>query len=84
VLNGNPLVKEFGVGLAVAIAIDSTLVRCLLVPAVMVLLGDRAWWLPRWMERVVPHISIEGEEYFAARDARLAAAAAPKEPLGSA
>ena len=47
VLNGNPIVKEFGVGLAVAIAIDSTLVRCLLVPAVMVLLGKRAWWLPR-------------------------------------
>ena len=49
VLNGNPMVKEFGVGLAVAIAIDSTLVRCLLVPAVMVLLGKRAWWLPGWL-----------------------------------
>jgi RND superfamily putative drug exporter len=73
VLNGDPVVKEFGVGLAVAIAIDSTLVRCLLVPAVMVLLGKRAWWLPSWMERIVPHISIEGEEYFAARDAKLAA-----------
>jgi len=73
VLNGDPVVKEFGVGLAVAIAIDSTLVRCLLVPAVMVLLGKRAWWLPGWMERIVPHISIEGEEYFAARDAKLAA-----------
>jgi putative drug exporter of the RND superfamily len=69
VLNGDPVVKEFGVGLAVAIAIDSTLVRCLLVPAVMVLLGRRAWWLPRWMDRVIPHISIEGEEYFAKRDA---------------
>ena len=74
VLNGNPIVKEFGVGLAVAIAIDSTLVRCLLVPAVMVLLGKRAWWLPRWLDRIVPHISIEGEEYFAKRDAELAAA----------
>jgi len=73
VLNGDPVVKEFGVGLAIAIAIDSTLVRCLLVPAVMVLLGKRAWWLPGWMERIVPHISIEGEEYFAARDAKLAA-----------
>jgi RND superfamily putative drug exporter len=72
VLSGNPVVKEFGVGLAVAIAIDSTLVRCLLVPAVMVLLGKRAWWLPRWMERVVPRISIEGEEYFAKRDAQSA------------
>ncbi len=69
VLNGDPVVKEFGVGLAVAIAIDSTLVRCLLVPAVMVLLGKRAWWLPRWMDRIVPHISIEGEEFFAKRDA---------------
>jgi RND superfamily putative drug exporter len=74
VLSGNPVVKEFGVGLAVAIAIDSTLVRCLLVPAVMVLLGKRAWWLPRWLDRVVPHISIEGEEYFAKRDAENAAA----------
>jgi len=72
VLNGNPVVKEFGVGLAVAIAIDSTLVRCLLVPAIMVLLGKRAWWLPRWMERFVPHISIEGEQFFAARDAAAA------------
>jgi RND superfamily putative drug exporter len=70
VLNGDPVVKEFGVGLAVAIAIDSTLVRCLLVPAVMVLLGKRAWWLPRWMDRVLPHISIEGEEFFARRDAQ--------------
>ncbi len=69
VLNGNPLVKEFGVGLAVAIAIDSTLVRCLLVPAVMVLLGRRAWWLPRWLDRLVPHVSIEGEDFFAKRDA---------------
>ena len=76
VLNGNPIVKEFGVGLAVAIAIDSTLVRCLLVPAVMVLLGRRAWWMPGWMDRIIPHISIEGEEYFAKRDAAAAAASA--------
>ena len=73
VLNGNPIVKEFGVGLAVAIAIDSTLVRCLLVPAVMVLLGKRAWWLPGWLDRFIPHISIEGEEFFAKRDAALTA-----------
>jgi RND superfamily putative drug exporter len=76
VLNGNPLVKEFGVGLAVAIAIDATLVRCLLVPAIMVLLGKRAWWLPSWLDRLVPHISIEGEDFFAARDAALATPAA--------
>jgi RND superfamily putative drug exporter len=73
VLNGNPVVKEFGVGLAVAIAIDSTIVRCLLVPAIMVLLGRRAWWLPSWLGRLVPRVSIEGEEFFAKRDAALAA-----------
>jgi RND superfamily putative drug exporter len=77
VLSGNPVVKEFGVGLAVAIAIDSTLVRCLLVPAVMVLLGKRAWWLPGWMDRLLPEISIEGEEYFAKKDAEAAVAPAP-------
>ena len=75
VLSGNPVVKEFGVGLAVAIAIDSTLVRCLLVPAVMVLLGKRAWWLPRWLDKALPHVSIEGEDYFAERDAKAASAA---------
>ena len=58
---------------APTIAIDSTLVRCLLVPAVMVKLGRWAWWMPGWMERFVPHVSIEGEEIFAKRDAALAA-----------
>jgi len=77
VLNGNPVVKEFGVGLAVAIAIDATLVRCLLVPAIMVLLGKRAWWLPGWLGRLVPRVSIEGEDFFARRDD--AAPAAPGE-----
>ncbi|HTT93047.1 MAG TPA: MMPL family transporter [Solirubrobacterales bacterium] len=77
VLSGDPVVKEFGVGLAVAIAIDSTVVRCLLVPAVMELMGKWAWWMPGWLDRLLPRISIEGEEYFEARDAALAAAVAP-------
>ena len=77
ILNGDPTVKEFGVGLAVAIAIDATLVRCLLVPAVMVLLRDRAWWLPRILERPLPRVSIEGEGYFAKLDAERAAATRP-------
>src|SRR4051794_23948916 len=74
VLVEDPVVKEFGIGLAVAIAIDSTLGRCLLVPAVMTLLGEKAWWLPGWMDRLLPHISIEGGEYFAKRDAAAVAA----------
>jgi putative drug exporter of the RND superfamily len=77
VLSGDPVVKEFGVGLAVAIAIDSTVVRCLLVPAVMELMGKWAWWMPGWLDRILPKISIEGSEYFAARDAAAAAAATP-------
>jgi RND superfamily putative drug exporter len=76
ILNGDPTVKEFGVGLAVAIAIDATIVRCLLVPAVMVLLRGRAWWLPKWLARVVPRISIEGEEYFVKLDGAAARPAA--------
>jgi putative drug exporter of the RND superfamily len=75
VLNGDPTVKEFGVGLATAIAIDATVVRCLLVPAVMVLLGKGNWYMPRWLDRVLPRIPIEGEEFFEERDARAAKAA---------
>ena len=75
VVNGDPIVKEFGVGLAVAIAIDATVVRCLLVPAVMTLLGRAAWWMPAWLDRLLPRVSIEGKGYFATRDAAAAAEA---------
>jgi putative drug exporter of the RND superfamily len=68
VLNGNAVVKQFGVGLAVAIAIDATVVRCLAVPAVMALFGRASWWLPGPLERRLPRISIEGEDYFEKRD----------------
>ncbi len=72
VLNGNPIVKEFGIGLAVAIAIDVALVRCMLVPAIMVMAGERMWWLPGWLDRILPSFSVEGEEFFARRDAEAA------------
>ena len=60
ILNGDPTVKEFGVGLASAILIAGSMV-CVLLPAVMLLMGRRTWWLPRWLDRLLPHISIEGE-----------------------
>ena len=66
VLNGDPTVKQFGIGLAVAVILDATVVRCLLVPALMVLAGRANWYLPRWLDRVLPHISIEGAEFFEA------------------
>ncbi len=47
IINGDPTVKQFGVGMGVAVAVDATLVRCLLVPAVMMLLGRANWWFPR-------------------------------------
>jgi putative drug exporter of the RND superfamily len=70
VLNGDPTVKQFGVGLAVAVILDATIVRCLLVPALMVLMGKVNWYMPRWLDRLLPHISIEGAEFFKARDRR--------------
>ena len=77
VLNGDPTVKQFGIGLAVAVLLDATIVRCLLVPALMVLMGKVNWYLPRWVDRLLPRISIEGAEYFQARDAREAAGQLP-------
>ena len=68
VLNGDPTVKQFGIGLAVAVILDATVVRCLLVPARMASLGKANWYLPRWLGRILPRVSIEGEEYFKARD----------------
>jgi putative drug exporter of the RND superfamily len=76
VLNGDPTVKQFGVGLAVAVLLDATVVRCLLVPALMILVGKANWYMPGWLERFVPHLSIEGEEFFAERDRVEPAAAA--------
>ena len=69
VLNGDPVVKQFGVGLAFAVAIDATVVRCLLVPAVMVLMKRLNWWFPHWLDRAVPKVDIEGNEYFDKREA---------------
>ena len=68
VLNGDPTIKQFGVGLAVAVALDATVVRCLLVPSLMVLMGKVNWWLPHWLDGLLPHVSIEGAEFFQARD----------------
>ena len=53
------VVKLFGLGLAVAVLIDATIVRMLLVPATMELLGDRNWWIPRWLDRILPRVHIE-------------------------
>jgi RND superfamily putative drug exporter len=59
VLGDLRVLKLLGLGLATAVFIDATLVRMVLVPATMELLGDANWWLPKWLDRIVPNISIE-------------------------
>ncbi len=56
----NRIIKLFGLGLALAVLLDATLVRMLLVPATMELLGERNWWIPRWLDRILPHLNVEG------------------------
>ncbi|GAA2166451.1 MMPL family transporter [Pedococcus bigeumensis] len=56
------VVKQLGVGMAVAILLDATVVRMVLVPATMSLLGDWNWWVPRWLDRVLPHVRAEVED----------------------
>jgi len=70
VLNGDPTVKQFGVGLAAAIAIDATIVRTMLVPAFMILLGRANWWFPDSLERRLPRLGIEGEDFLDDLDAK--------------
>ena len=60
VLGDDPTGKLFGVGLAAAVFIDATLVRMVLVPATMSLLGKANWWLPAWLDRILPHLDLEG------------------------
>jgi putative drug exporter of the RND superfamily len=54
-------IKLIGLGLATAVFIDATIVRLVLVPATMELLGDRNWWLPRWLDRILPNVSIDSD-----------------------
>ncbi len=62
VLGADRSLKMFGFGLATAVLLDATVVRLVLVPATMELLGDRNWWLPRWLDRILPVVHVEAEE----------------------
>jgi len=69
--------KEFGFGLAVAVFLDALVVRCMLLPTVLELLGPRTWWLPRWLDARLPHINIEGSTARAQLAAQRTASAEP-------
>jgi RND superfamily putative drug exporter len=60
VTGNDPIGKMFGLGLGLAILIDVLIVRMVVAPAVVTLLGDRAWWLPAWLDRALPNVSLEG------------------------
>ncbi|MGV0741874.1 MMPL family transporter [Mycolicibacterium sp. XJ870] len=76
VFNADPMIKQIGFALAFGVLIDAFVVRMTVVPAVMSMLGDRAWWLPKRLERVLPNLDIEGDQL----NRRLAAA--DREPIG--
>ncbi|SCF10658.1 MMPL family transporter [Micromonospora mirobrigensis] len=57
----DPVIKSMGFALAVGVAVDAFIVRMTIVPAVMSLLNNAAWWLPRWLDRILPNVDVEGE-----------------------
>ena len=62
VLGPELIIKQIGLGLAAAILIDATIIRMILVPSTMELLGKANWWLPRWLDKVLPNIKFEGHQ----------------------
>jgi RND superfamily putative drug exporter len=79
VLGSDPTTKMFGLGLAVAIFVDATIVRIVLVPATMKLLGDANWWLPAWLDRILPTVDIDSE---ASLPLPVTDTAADRQPVG--
>jgi RND superfamily putative drug exporter len=76
-LGPNVVIKQFGLGLAAAIIIDAFIIRTVVVPAIMHLLGPRNWWLPGWLDRALPNVNVEGV------DAEPAVAEPEAQPVGS-
>jgi len=70
ILSPDVVTKMFGVGLAVAVLLDVTLVRMVLVPAAMSLLGHPFWWLPRWLDRLLPRVELDGDAVAASEPVR--------------
>jgi RND superfamily putative drug exporter len=62
VLGNDPIIKLFGVALSTAVILDAFVVRLVFIPSLMAILGKTNWWMPNWLERVLPHVAIESEE----------------------
>ena len=61
-LQDEPLIQSIGFALAAAVFFDAVIVRMTLIPALMYLMGDTAWWLPRWLDRILPDVDVEGQQ----------------------
>jgi RND superfamily putative drug exporter len=83
VLDDDPTVKMLAVGMAAAVLIDASVIRMVLVPAVMTLLGKHAWYMPRWLDKITPNLDIEGSEHLKRTVALDDALAAEKAGVGA-
>jgi RND superfamily putative drug exporter len=62
ILGGNRVIKEFGIGLAGGILVDAILIRMAIVPSIMMLFGNANWWFPRWLDRILPRLSVDPDD----------------------
>ncbi|MHB1809178.1 MAG: MMPL family transporter [Solirubrobacteraceae bacterium] len=83
VLGEERAIKEFGLALAAAVFVDAVIVRCLMLPAVLQLLGRWTWYLPRWLDRIIPRVSIEGSRELPPEEEYELERAQPREPVGA-
>ena len=77
VLGDNVIIKMLGVGLAVAVFLDATVVRMMIVPSVMTLFDKTAWWLPQWLDKLLPNLDVEGEKLLASLETQTPGATSP-------
>jgi RND superfamily putative drug exporter len=63
VLGGEWVIEMFGIGLAAAVLLDALIVRSVLVPALTIVFGKANWWIPAWLDRILPHLNVEGEHH---------------------
>jgi RND superfamily putative drug exporter len=62
IFSGESLISAMGFGLAMAVIFDAVVVRMAIIPAVMALIGRGAWWIPKWLDRILPNVDVEGEK----------------------
>ena len=66
ILGGELVIKQFGLGLAAGILMDAILIRMAIVPSLMTLFGNRNWWFPAWLDRILPTISVDADDLVSA------------------